>query len=288
MFVANSDNLGASVDLRMLGHLERSKAPMLMEVCVRGEADRKGGHLARIVENEKEKKDDKKDDKGKESGGRLTLRESAQVAGADEKDFQDVSKHQYFNTNNIWLNLEKLQEILKKGPLKLPLIANGKRVDPSSKQDPGFEVIQVETAMGAAISLLPGAEAILVPPSRFLPVKNNSQLAVLRGAAYTIGANYTLVRRPQSISSQPNMKNRLQAVFVTSEAAPFSTTGGLGEAMDGLPKAMAQLGHRVMVIAPRYDQYFEAWDTGRSSRVVPQFLISCCGIPCALRLLEAD
>ncbi|CAE7235494.1 PGM1 [Symbiodinium sp. CCMP2592] len=262
MFVANSDNLGASVDLRMLGHLERSKAPMLMEVCVRGEADRKGGHLARIVENEKEKKDDKKDDKGKESGGRLTLRESAQVAGADEKDFQDVSKHQYFNTNNIWLNLEKLQEILKKGPLKLPLIANGKRVDPSSKQDPGFEVIQVETAMGAAISLLPGAEAILVPPSRFLPVKNNSQLAVLRGAAYTIGANYTLVRRPQSISSQPNMKNRLQAVFVTSEAAPFSTTGGLGEAMDGLPKAMAKLGHRVMVIAPRYDQYFEAWDTG--------------------------
>ena len=103
------------------------------------------------------------------------------MAGADEKDFQDVAKHQYFNTNNIWLNLERLQEILKKGPLKLPLIANGKRVDPSSKGDPGFEVVQVETAMGAAISLLPGAEAILVPPSRFLPVKNNSQLAVLRG-----------------------------------------------------------------------------------------------------------
>ena len=63
MFVANSDNLGASVDLRMLGHLERSKAPMLMEVCVRGEADRKGGHLARMVQSEKDKKD-KKDDQG--------------------------------------------------------------------------------------------------------------------------------------------------------------------------------------------------------------------------------
>ena len=70
MFVANSDNLGASVDLRMLGHLERSKAPMLMEVCVRGEADRKGGHLARMADTQKDKKqgNDDKGDKGKESG----------------------------------------------------------------------------------------------------------------------------------------------------------------------------------------------------------------------------
>ena len=66
MFVANSDNLGASVDLRMLGHLERSKAPMLMEVCVRGEADRKGGHLARMASTEKKDSNDS-GDKGKES-----------------------------------------------------------------------------------------------------------------------------------------------------------------------------------------------------------------------------
>ena len=32
--------------------------------------------------------------------------------------------------------------------------------------------------------------------------------------------------------------------------------------MDGLPIALAALGHRCMVISPRYDQYAEAWDTG--------------------------
>jgi len=60
---------------------------------------------------------------------------------------------------------------------------------------------------------------------------------------------------------------KFQLVFITSEVAPFSKTGGLGEAMDGLPTAMAGLGHRVMVIAPRYDQYKEAWDTGFWSSV---------------------
>ena len=37
--------------------------------------------------------------------------------------------------------------------------------------------------------------------------------------------------------------------------------------MDGLPIALAALGHRCMVISPRYDQYAEAWDTGYWSKV---------------------
>ena len=45
---------------------------------------------------------------------------------------------------------------------------------------------------------------------------------------------------------------------MTSEFAPWSKPGGLGEAMDGLPMALAALGHRVMTIVPRYDQYKEA------------------------------
>eukprot|EP00443_Scrippsiella_acuminata_P063116 CAMPEP_0115390706 /NCGR_PEP_ID=MMETSP0271-20121206/10338_1 /TAXON_ID=71861 /ORGANISM="Scrippsiella trochoidea, Strain CCMP3099" /LENGTH=827 /DNA_ID=CAMNT_0002814253 /DNA_START=55 /DNA_END=2538 /DNA_ORIENTATION=- len=60
---------------------------------------------------------------------------------------------------------------------------------------------------------------------------------------------------------------KYQVAFVASEVAPFSKTGGLGEAMDGLPVALAALGHRVMVIAPRYDQYSEAWDTSFWSSV---------------------
>jgi hypothetical protein len=54
---------------------------------------------------------------------------------------------------------------------------------------------------------------------------------------------------------------KYQVVFVTGKEVPFSQTGGLGEALDDLPTALAALGHRVMVISPRYDLDKEAGDT---------------------------
>ncbi|KAK9713610.1 hypothetical protein RND81_06G039300 [Saponaria officinalis] len=50
-------------------------------------------------------------------------------------------------------------------------------------------------------------------------------------------------------------------IFVGIEVAPWNKTGGLGDVLGGLPPAMAANGHRVMTIAPRYDQYKDAWDT---------------------------
>ncbi|KAK9056097.1 hypothetical protein SSX86_027185 [Deinandra increscens subsp. villosa] len=66
-----------------------------------------------------------------------------------------------------------------------------------------------------------------------------------------------------------NMKSRkfivcglgMKLIFVASEVGPWSKTGGLGDVLGGLPPAMAANGHRVMTIAPRYDQYKDAWDT---------------------------
>ena len=46
-FVSNSDNLGATIDARILAWIAAEDAPFLMEVCDRTEADRKGGHIAR-------------------------------------------------------------------------------------------------------------------------------------------------------------------------------------------------------------------------------------------------
>ena len=44
--------------------------------------------------------------------------------------------------------------------------------------------------------------------------------------------------------------------------SPFRAAGGLGDVMGALPKALARRGHRVMVVAPRYQNYEEGWETG--------------------------
>lgn len=53
----------------------------------------------------------------------------------------------------------------------------------------------------------------------------------------------------------------MNLIFVGSEVGPWSKTGGLGDVLGGLPPAMAAIGHRVMTVSPRYDQYKDAWDT---------------------------
>ncbi|KAF9602975.1 hypothetical protein IFM89_032978 [Coptis chinensis] len=59
----------------------------------------------------------------------------------------------------------------------------------------------------------------------------------------------------------------MNIVFVSFEMGPWSKTGGLGDVMGGLPPAMAANGHRVMTVAPRHDQYKDAWDTNVSIQV---------------------
>lgn len=95
MFVSNSDNLGATLDLDLLSYFANSNAPFIMECCRRTEADKKGGHLALRTADQQ-----------------LILRESAQCAKSDEASFQDVSRHQFFNTNNLWVRLDMLKQMM--------------------------------------------------------------------------------------------------------------------------------------------------------------------------------
>jgi UTP--glucose-1-phosphate uridylyltransferase len=168
-FVSNSDNLGAVLDTRILAWLEASGAPFLMEVADRTSSDRKGGHLAR-----------------RKSDGGLVLREIAQTPDDDVDAFQDTSRHKYFNTNTLWVDLHALRDVLSgAGVIDLPMIVNKKTVDPGDKGS--TPVIQLETAMGAAIGVFEGAAAIRVPRSRFVPVKTTNDLLSLRSDAYVIG-----------------------------------------------------------------------------------------------------
>ncbi len=171
-FVSNSDNLGAILDPVILNYFADSGAPFLMEVTRRTAADRKGGHLA-----------------VRKADGRLLLRETAQTLEEDVEAFQDIDRHRYFNTNNLWLRLDLLKEQLAAdaGVLPLPMIRNNKTVDPRDKKSPA--VIQLEIAMGAAIECFAGSTALDVPRSRFAPVKTTADLLALRSDAYEVLAN---------------------------------------------------------------------------------------------------
>jgi UTP--glucose-1-phosphate uridylyltransferase len=168
-FVSNADNLGAVLEPRILAWIAGERIPFVMEVADRTEADRKGGHIARRTD-----------------GSGLVLREIAQTPDDDVDAFQDTERHRFFNTNTLWVDLEALRTLLdeRDGVLGLPMIVNRKTVDPSDKSSPG--VIQLETAMGAAIDVFDGARALRVPRRRFAPVKTTSDLLALRSDAYVI------------------------------------------------------------------------------------------------------
>mmetsp|Transcript_16909 Transcript_16909/g.25380 ORF Transcript_16909/g.25380 Transcript_16909/m.25380 type:complete len:1059 (+) Transcript_16909:81-3257(+) len=179
MFVSNSDNLGATLDMKILTHFATTGSSFMMECCVRTENDKKGGHLA-----------------VRKSDSQLILRESAMCVDEDEAAFQDISKHRFFNTNNLWIRLDKLKEIIDKfgGFIPLPMIINNKTVDP--KDDSSQKVVQLETAMGAAIECFAGASAIVVNRTRFAPVKKCDDLILLRSDAYIINSDFIPILNP--------------------------------------------------------------------------------------------
>jgi UTP--glucose-1-phosphate uridylyltransferase len=174
-FVSNGDNLGATADPRLAAWFAGSGAPYAAEVCRRTPADRKGGHLA-----------------VRRSDGRLVLRDSAQTAPEDADAFADETRHRYFHCNNLWLDLRMLADELRNrdGVLGLPLIRNSKTVDPADKTTP--QVVQIETAMGAAIEVFSGAQAVEVERERFLPVKSTNDLLVLRSDVYELADDFAL------------------------------------------------------------------------------------------------
>ena len=209
MFVSNSDNLGATLDLKILAHFATSDASFMMECCQRTENDKKGGHLAT-----------------RNSDQHLILRESAMCADEDEADFQDITKHQFFNTNNLWIRLDKLKEIVDKsgGFIPLPMIKNNKTVDP--KDDSSQKVVQLETAMGAAIECFDGASAIIVPRTRFAPVKKCNDLLLLRSDAYVITPEYTAVLNPACKGVAPIMSIDSKK-YKLVDALEAATEGGI-------------------------------------------------------------
>ena len=165
-FISNSDNLGARMDETLLGYFAKKEIPFMMEVAEKTPSDVKGGHLATLKKN-----------------GRFILREAAQCPRAEISAFQKIDHYRYFNTNSIWVNLNALnQRFEKHHKILLPLILNKKTLDPRDAHSP--PVYQLETAMGAAISLFDRSAAVRVPRSRFFPVKTCNDLLAMRSDCF--------------------------------------------------------------------------------------------------------
>lgn len=175
LFISNSDNLGARPSRTLAQHFENTGAPFMIEVAKRTPADRKGGHIVRDKVT-----------------GRLMLREMSQVHPDDKTAAQDINKHPYFNTNSIWVRIDALKAKLAEcdGVLPLPVIRNHKTVNPSDPDS--TEVIQLETAMGAAVTLFDGATCVCVDRMRFLPVKTTDDLFIMRSDRFHLTDQYEM------------------------------------------------------------------------------------------------
>ena len=112
------------------------------------------------------------------------------VEPGDESHFQDNTRHTTFHANNLWVDLHVVDRLLRESEehgrsgIGLPIIVNRKTVDPSDSSS--TEVIQIETAMGAAIERIDGARAIHVPRTRFRPVKTTNELLLVRSDIFEL------------------------------------------------------------------------------------------------------
>lgn len=169
-FVSNIDNLGGTVDPRVLGYLAREGLDFAMEVTTRTRADIKGGPLVRF-------------------DGRLMLLEGSQVEPQHLEDFRDLETFDVFNTNSLWWRLEAVLQRLQGGGVEMPMIVNPKTVE-------GERVVQLEQAMGAAICAFPRAVGIRVPRRRFAPVKATWDLLPVRSDAYDLLPDWSIRPSP--------------------------------------------------------------------------------------------
>ena len=164
IFVSNTDNLGALVEPRLLARMERAGTDFAMEVTPKTALDVKGGTP---VANTK-------------TGKGIRLLEIAQVAPEHKKDFEGLETFPYFNTNNMWVRISAMEQVVKAGKIysDLDIIVNRKEYN-------GRTVIQLEVASGACIGFFEKSCAFVVPRSRFLLVKGCQDLMLLRSDLFS-------------------------------------------------------------------------------------------------------
>lgn len=164
LFVSNVDNLGAVVDLHILEHMIQTDSEYIMELTDKTRADVKGGTII-------------------DYDGSVRLLEIAQVPKERVEEFKSIKKFKYFNTNNLWINLKAIKRVVEENELSMEIIPNNKTI---SVKGHDIAVLQLETAVGAAIRHFKNCHGVNVPRRRFLPVKTSSDLMLVKSDLYSM------------------------------------------------------------------------------------------------------
>ncbi|XP_069500956.1 UTP--glucose-1-phosphate uridylyltransferase-like [Ambystoma mexicanum] len=189
VFISNIDNLGATVDLHLLSEMAKGSqaeaanpCEFIMEVTDKTQADIKGGTLIQYE-------------------GKLRLLEIAQVPRERVDEFKSVSKFKIFNTNNLWVSLEAIRRLLEEeNGIHMEIIVNSKTLDD------GLTVIQLETAVGAAIQSFGRAIGVNVPRCRFLPVKTTSDLLLVMSNLFSLNQGQLALSERREFRTVPLVK----------------------------------------------------------------------------------
>ena len=181
VFLSNIDNLGATVDLAILKEIIDHQSEFIMEVTDKTRADVKGGTLINYE-------------------GHLRLLEVAQVPKDHMEDFKSIKKFNVFNTNNLWISLDSIKNAVSERTLDMEIIVNPKTLDG------GINVIQLETAVGAAMKCFEKCRGINVPRSRFLPVKKTSDLFLIMSNLYSFSNGTLTMSQDRMFQSTPLVK----------------------------------------------------------------------------------
>ena len=160
IFLANIDNIGAKLDLKILNFIAKHNCPFLIEAVEKTKQDSKGGSL--LLHKKK-----------------IKLLESAELKTIPN-DKQKKLNLTIFNTNNLWIDLLALQKALSHNSWQLDCIANWKKITSPKRQTKN--ILQLENTIASAISNFAQAKIIQVPRDRFMPVKNKENLALVRSS----------------------------------------------------------------------------------------------------------
>jgi UTP--glucose-1-phosphate uridylyltransferase len=165
VFISNVDNLGGTLDFRIMYHLVNSEADFAMEVTRKTRSDVQGGTLIQHYKPE--------------GGSTLKVLEGTEVPASAVEDFKSTKKFQWFNTNNLWVSLSTMKQLVEENGIAPSVIVTSRSVRER-------DVVQLETTAGSAIEFFPKAVAIAVDRLRFVPVKSTSDLLAIQSNVYEI------------------------------------------------------------------------------------------------------